>query len=166
MNPALHIVLIVFLVVFQTTVYDLFPVLTHFVDIVIAYVVYVGLFLPFGVSVGLIVVLGVLMDSISGGPFGLYLTVYLWIVLGLKPFVTILNLKNIYTLQMLLCGAVVFENLVLFAGTALLKHEIVISSDALRGMIYQLFWTIFLGPFFIRFFNSVETRLNCQSLPR
>ncbi len=166
MNPVLHIVLVLFLVVFQTTVYDLVPVLTHGVDIVVIYVVYAGLYLPSRVGVGLILLLGGLMDSTSGGPFGLYLTIYLWIMLGLKPFVAILNLKNIYTLQMLLCGAVVFENLILFTGTALLKHEIIISSDTFRGILYQLFWTIILGPFLIRFFHRVETRSGYRPLPQ
>ncbi len=147
MNPIARIGLILLLVIFQTTIYYAIPALNHFVNLLITFVIYAGLFLPFLESVVLILVLGVLMDSITGGLFGLYLSIYFWIIVGLRPFVTLLNLKNANTLRLLLAIAIGFENLMLFVGTVALKQEIVFSSESLWALACQLFWTLALGPF-------------------
>ncbi len=70
MNPMVRIGLILFLVIFQTTLYYAIPALNHFVDLLIIFVIYAGLFLPFLESIVLVLVLGALMDSITGGLFG------------------------------------------------------------------------------------------------
>jgi hypothetical protein len=156
MNPMVRIGLILFLVIFQTTIYYAVPALNHFVDLLITFVIYAGLFLPFIESIVLILVLGALMDSITGGLFGLYLSIYFWIIVGLRPFVTLLNLKNVHTLRLLLAIAIGFENLMLYVGTVALNREIVFSSESIRGMAYQLFWTLAIGPFLIRLLNIMD----------
>ena len=156
MNPMVRIGLILFLVIFQTTIYYAIPALNHFVDLLITFAIYAGLFLPFLESIVLILVLGALMDSITGGLFGLYLSIYFWIIVGLRPFVTLLNLKNVHTLMLLLGIAIGFKNLMLFVGTVALKQEIVFSSESIREMVYQMFWTLALGPFLIRLLNAID----------
>lgn len=165
MNPMARIGLILFLVIFQTTFYYAIPELNHFVDLLITFVIYAGLFLSFLEGMALILVLGVLMDSITGGLFGLYLSIYFWIIVGLRPFVTLLNLKNANTLRLLLGIAIGFENLMLFVGTVALKQEIVFSSESLWAVAYQFFWTLTLGPFLIRLLNAVDHhfKVNAQS---
>jgi cell shape-determining protein MreD len=157
MNPMVRIGLILFLVIFQTTIYYAIPALNHFVDLLITFVIYAGLFLPFLESIVLVLVLGALMDSISGGLFGLYLSIYFWIIVGLRPFVTLLNLKNTHTLRLLLVIAIGFEKMMLFIGTVALKQEIVFSSESIREMAYQLFWTLALGPLLIRLLNAMDS---------
>ena len=157
MNPMVRIGLILFLVIFQTTIYYAIPALNHFVDLLITFAIYAGLFLPFLESIVLILVLGTLMDSITGGLFGLYLSIYFWIIVGLRPFVTLLNLKNVHTLMLLLGIAIGFKNLMLFVGTVALKQEIVFSSESFRAMAYQLFWTLALGPILIRLLNAMDS---------
>ena len=165
MNPMVRIGLILFLVIFQTTIYYAIPALNHFVDLLITFSIYAGLFLPFLESIVLILVLGALMDSITGGLFGLYLSIYFWIIVGLRPFVTLLNLKNTHTLWLLLGIAIGFKNLMLFIGTVALKQEIVFSSESFREMAYQLFWTLALGPFLIRLLNAMDRhfKIHAQS---
>ena len=151
-----HIILILFLIVFKTTIFYAIPELNHFVDILVTFVVYTGLFLPFLESLGYILILGIVMDCISGGPFGLYITIYFWTIVCLRPFTTVLYLKNIHILQFLLAIAVIFENIVLFMGTSLLKNEIVFSAESVRESAYQLFWTLVIGPYCISFFNFIR----------
>jgi cell shape-determining protein MreD len=165
MNPMARIGLILFLVIFQTTIYYTIPALNHFVDLLIIFVIYAGLFLPLIESIVLSLVLGALMDSITGGLFGLYLSIYFWIIVGLRPFVTLLNLKNTNTLRLLLGIAIVFENLMLFIGTVALKQEIVFSTESFRGLTYQLVWTLVLGPFLIWLLIAMDRqfKMNAQS---
>jgi len=158
MNPTVRIGLILFLVILQTTIYYAIPTLNHFVDLLIVFVIYAGLFLPFLESIFLVLVLGALMDSNTGGLFGLYLSIYFWIIVGMRPFVTLLNLKNAQTLRLLLGIAIGFENMMLFIGTVALKQEIVFSSESFRGMAFQLIWTLILGPFLIRLLNATDRR--------
>lgn len=162
MNPLVRIGLILFLVIFQTTLYYAIPALNHFVDLLITFVIYAGLFLPFAESIVLILVLGALMDSITGGLLGLYLSIYFWIIIGLRPFVTLLNLKNAHTLRLLLGIAIIFENLMLFIGTVALKQEIVFSSAYVREIGYQLFWTLILGPVLIRLLNALDRQFQAR----
>ncbi len=165
MNPMVRIGLILFLVIFQTTIYYAIPALNHFVDLLIIFVIYAGLFLPFLESIVLALVLGALMDSITGGLFGLYLSIYFWIIVGLRPFVTILNLKNAHTLRLLLGIAIGFENLMLYIGTVALKQETVFSSESFRGIAFQLAWTLVLGPFLIGLLHAADRHFtaNAQS---
>lgn len=158
MNPLSRIGLILFLVVFQTTIYYAVPILDHFADLLIIFVIYAGTFLPFWEGLGLGLLLGVLMDSIAGGLFGLHVSVYFWVIVVLQPFVTLLNLKNPNSLRLLLAVGIVFENLMLFLGTFALKHQIVFSPGAFREMMFQLAWTLILGPFFIRFLHRLDRR--------
>jgi hypothetical protein len=159
MNPMVRIGLILFLVIFQTTFYYAIPALNHFVDLLIIFVIYAGLFLPFIESIVLVLVLGSLMDSFTGGLFGLYLSIYFWIIIGLRPFVMLLNLKNAHTLRLLLGIAIGFENLMLFIGTVALKQEIVFSTESILGMAYQMLWTLALGPFLIRLLTAMDRQL-------
>ncbi len=152
--------LILFLVIFQTTFYFVVPALNHFVDLLITFVIYAGLFLPVIENIILIVLLGLFMDSITVGPFGLYLSIYFWIIIGLRPFVTILNLKNAHSLRLLLCIAIIFENLMLFFGTVILKQETSFSSESLREMVYQLGWTLIIGPYLIKLLCLMDHHFN------
>jgi rod shape-determining protein MreD len=160
MNPMMRIGLILLLVIFQTTMYLVVPALSHFVDLLITYVIYAGLFLSIVESTILIFLLGIFMDSITIGPFGLYLSIYLWILLGLQPFITLLNLKNTHSLRLLLCIAVIFENMMMFLGTVILKQEIGLSSEALRESVFQLGWTLLLGPYLIQMLCFADRRLH------
>lgn len=155
----MRIGLILLLVIFQTTMYLVVPALSHFVDLQITFVIYAGLFLSIAESAILIILLGIFMDSITIGPFGLYLSIYLWILLGLQPFVTLLNLNNTHSLRLLLCIAVVFENVMMFLGTVILKQEIGFLSEALRESAFQLGWTLLLGPYLIQMLCFADRRL-------
>ncbi len=156
MNLFQRIVLILLLVVFQTTGYYFIPELKNFVNLSCSFVVYAVLFLSFGEGLFLVLLLGFLMDSITSGPFGLYISVYFWIVVGFRPFVTMLNLRNIHALQFLTGTAIILENAVFFVVTSLLKPETVLSPHFMKGMIFQFLWTVALSPFLIRFLNAMD----------
>lgn len=166
MNLFQRIILIFLLVVLQTAGYFSIPELKNFVNLTCSFAVYAVLFLPLGEGLFLILLLGLLMDSITSGPFGLYISVYFWILAGFRPFVTMLNLKNIHALQFLIGIAIIFENVILFAVASLLKHETVLSSQFMRGITFQFLWTVALSPFLIRFLNAMDLNLKTKMLPK
>ena len=64
------------LVILQTTIMPYLPPLDKFYDLLIPFIVYLSLSRPVRESLPFILFLGYIMDNLSGGPFGLYLTTY------------------------------------------------------------------------------------------
>jgi cell shape-determining protein MreD len=154
-----------FLVVLQSTIYYVIPSLDHFVDLITVFVLYAGLFLPIYESIVLAFVVGMLMDCITGGLFGLYISIFIWITVGLRPFISFLNLNNANTLRMLLVIAIVLENAFVYIGTLALKQEILFSSGFLHKVFFQLFWSIILGPAIILYMNNCVFRIKGHVQP-
>ncbi len=155
-NAVVRIGLILFLVIFQTTIYYAIPAMGHFVNLLITFVIYAGLFLPFVESIVLAIVLGLLSWTVSQGArrpvsVRIFLDNY-----RAEAVCDAVNLTNANTLRLLLGIAIGFENLMLFAGTVALKQQIAFSSEAFWAMACQLFWTLLLGPVFIRLLKAVD----------
>ncbi len=70
------------MIILQTSVMPYVPLFHRFYDLVALFIIYLGLYRPVRESVLLIVFVSVVMDTLSGGPFGLYLTTYGWIYVG------------------------------------------------------------------------------------
>jgi cell shape-determining protein MreD len=71
-------------VVGQTTILRLPFFGNLFYDLLIPLIVFLGLRLRGGKGISLVVILGLVMDLVSGGIFGLYLSIYFWIFLSVK----------------------------------------------------------------------------------
>ncbi len=83
-----------FLVILQTTVMPNLPLLDSFYDLLIPFVVFLGLFRPVRESLPFVFFLGFIMDNLSGSPFGLYLTAYFWLFIGVKGITKLLQVGN------------------------------------------------------------------------
>ena len=82
MNYLFNISACLFLVILQTTIIPYLPLLDKFYDLLIPFIVYLGLSRPVRESLPFVLFLGFIMDNLSGGPFGLYLTTYFWLFVG------------------------------------------------------------------------------------
>ena len=67
------------LVILQTTLVPEIRFFTHCFDLLIINVLYVSLFSSSAFLVIYMIVLGWIMDSLSGAPFGFYISCYVWI---------------------------------------------------------------------------------------
>ncbi|MDP3284795.1 MAG: hypothetical protein Q8M56_10250, partial [Desulfobacterales bacterium] len=56
-----------------------FSILSGFYDLFILVVIYLGLYRNLRESLSVILFLGIIMDNLYNGPFGLHMTVYLWL---------------------------------------------------------------------------------------
>ncbi|MDQ1330252.1 MAG: hypothetical protein QG578_515, partial [Thermodesulfobacteriota bacterium] len=66
-------------ILIQTTVVHYFRILNGFYDLFLLIVIYLGLYRNLRESLPVILFLGIIMDNLCTGPFGLYMTVYLWL---------------------------------------------------------------------------------------
>ena len=100
-------------IVAQTTILTLPLFHSLLYDLMIPLVVFLGLRLRDGKGLFLVAIFGMIMDLLSGGIFGLYLSVYLWIFLLAKNVSKYFNVDD-KVFQSILIGACVLAQQIVF----------------------------------------------------
>src|SRR5210317_1360786 len=140
------------LVILQTTIMPYLPPLDKFYDLLIPFIVYLSLSRPVRESLPFILFLGFIMDNLSGGPFGLYLTTYFWLYVGVKGITMFIQVgKRLLIIALIVAGGVLFENLISLGAFALLGSRQQFAGDALEIVTIQVLWAIFTGSLFLLF---------------
>jgi len=148
------------LVILQTTIMPYLPLLDKFYDLLIPFIVYLSLSRPVRESLPFILFLGYIMDNLSGGPFGLYLTTYFWLYVGVKGITMFIQVgKRLLIIALIVAGGVLFENLISLGAFALLGSRQQFAGDALEIVTIQVLWAIFTGSLFLLFFRNAQSRL-------
>ena len=148
------------LVILQTTIMPYLPPLDKFYDLLIPFIVYLSLSRPVRESLPFILFLGYIMDNLSGGPFGLYLTTYFWLYVGVKGITMFIQVgKRLLIIALIVAGGVLFENLISLGAFALLGSRQQFAGDALEIVTIQVLWAIFTGSLFLLFFRNAQSRL-------
>jgi rod shape-determining protein MreD len=148
-----------FLVILQTTIFPYVLTSGKFYDLLIPFVLYLAVSRPSRVSFPLVAFVAFLMDNMSGGPFGLYLTTYLWFFIGIRLLINILRLGNYLIIALMTMLGVLLENLV-FVGTLLLFGDDFDFPMTVAGRTAsQLAWAAMTGPFFLAAFRKTYAAL-------
>ena len=148
------------LVILQTTIMPYLPPLDKFYDLLIPFIVYLSLSRPVRESLPFILFLGFIMDNLSGGPFGLYLTTYFWLYVGVKGITMFIQVGNrLLIIALIVAGGVLFENLISLGAFALLGSRQQFAGDALEIVTIQVLWAIFTGSLFLLFFRNAKSWL-------
>ncbi len=166
MTVLLSIVIALALVVFQTTVMADLPVLEGFYDLLVPFVVYLGLFRPAKEGIPIVVCTAFVMDGLSAAPFGLYLTGYLWIFAGIRWIIRYLQVRTSALVLFVVPVAVAVETL--FSLTTLgMQLQAGIGFHAVTEKVgMHLLWALFTGPFFLLFYDAVHDRLEKWAVDR
>jgi cell shape-determining protein MreD len=160
MSYFFNISVCLFLVILQTTIMPYLPLLDKFYDLLIPFTVYLSLSRPVRESLPFILFLGYILDNLSGGPFGLYLTTYFWLYVGVKGITMFIQVGNrLLITALIVAGGVLFENLISLGTFALLGSRQQFAGDALEIVTIQVLWAIFTGSLFLLFFKNAQSRL-------
>jgi rod shape-determining protein MreD len=136
------------------------PLLDKFYDLLIPFIVYLSLSRPVRESLPFILFLGFIMDNLSGGPFGLYLTTYFWLYVGVRGITMFIQVGNrLLIIALIVAGGVLFENLISLGAFALLGSRQQFAGDAPEIVTIQVLWAIFTGSLFLLFFRNAQSRL-------
>jgi len=138
------------LVVAQTACLPHFFISCRCYDMLLPLVVYIGVFRPIAESMLLVVFFGVIMDCISGTPFGLYIITYVWILLGVRGSMRLLDAGSYFLFPLILSAGLLFEHLLFAVSTSRMP-----SAQAFLSTL----WAIVAAPFFLMFFNGVFDKL-------
>jgi len=154
------------MVIFQTTIMPYIPFFVRFYDLFAPLIVYLALFHPPREGIIVMLFLGIVMDGLSGGPIGFFLTIYFWLFILVRWMKTFLHAGNTIILPFVVALGVLFENLAFLGMTALLDPDSQVPASALKTVSVQILWAICTGPFVIMFFNYTYKRWNkwCSEL--
>ena len=150
------------LIIIQTTVLPYFSLFNGFYDLLIPFVIFLIICLPLRESLPFILVLGFIMDSLSGSPFGLYLIVYFWLFVSLRWITRYLRVSNKLLLSLFVIGAVLVENVLVTGTLTIFGAGRQFSPQAVKMITLQLLWTVFTGPMFLLALLTIHKRLNNQ----
>jgi cell shape-determining protein MreD len=158
MTHFLNICIGMLLIVIQTTVMPHIPALERFYDLLTPLVLYLSIFRPVREGTVMILIFGFLMDNISGGPFGLYLTAYFWLFLSVRWAITFLHIGDSFLLPFVVAVGVLMENLIFIGANAMFEQNLQFSQIMVNTVVVQVLWAVFTGPLFLMLFNYSHRR--------
>ena len=156
MTICLYIFHCLWLIILQAAVLPHFSLLSGFYDLLLPFIIYLGFSRSFRDSVPVIFFAGFVMDNLSGGPFGVYLTTYFWMFATIKWSIKYFQARNRTLWLLIVAIGVLFENLILFVPTALLQADDWLPIFSMNILLSQVFWAILTGPLFLLFFNYID----------
>lgn len=115
-------------------------------DLLIPLVIHLSAFRPPRESLPFVVFLGLLMDSLSGAPFGLYLTTYFWLFVAVRTISGYLWVANPLLLALVVAAAVAGENLLLMGVVVVTGGQWFPPAEAAAVVTAQLAWALVTGP--------------------
>lgn len=127
-------------------------------DLLLPLVVYISILGPALHCIALIIVLGALMDAVSGSPFGLYVVTYLWVFIGVRGSMCFLDAGSLFLFPLILAGGIMLEN-VLFAvcahGIPFKVHQFFF---LMKSALIEVTLGLIIAPFLLLFFNFIYLR--------
>lgn len=133
------------LILIQTALLPQIPMRPPF-DLLVVQVVFTALSLP-GLKGGAVILMtGLLVDGLSGSPFGLYITSYFWLFLSLQIATQVLHVYSLVLIYLAILAGILFENLValLALGVSGANASTLVWAVEQGGM--QFLWGTVLGP--------------------
>jgi rod shape-determining protein MreD len=138
-----------FLIIFQTTVLPRLAFVGYCFDLLLPLAIYLAVFRPRHEALPLTVFLGLLMDNMSGGPFGLYLTSYVWLFIAARAASTVVRAENPIMVALIMICAVAGQNALFVAALGAGASGTVgfPAGLAARILAEQIGWVLLVGPF-------------------
>ena len=161
MSYCFNIGICLVLVILQTTVMPYLSLLDRFYDLLIPFIVYLGLSRPVREGLLFVCFLGFIMDNLSGSPFGLFLTSYFWLFIGVKGITQLLQVgKRVFIITFIVAAGVLAENLIFLGSFAIFSPEQPFAGDAAKIVAVQVLWALLTGSVFLIIFRNTHNWLD------
>jgi hypothetical protein len=146
-----HLGVCLFLIIIQTTLM-VGGGPANLYDLIAPFVVYLGIHRLPRESLPIILLAGVAMDGLSGGIFGVHLTAYLWMYVGVRWVIQFLHVGNVILLPLLVGAAVAFESLIMAFSAIVLASAAWPVESMFAVVSRQLAWGAVTGPLLVLLF--------------
>jgi rod shape-determining protein MreD len=151
-----------FLILIQTTILPYFNAFSGIYDLLIPFVIFICICLPIRESLPFVLILGLIMDNLSGSPFGFYLSFYFWLFVGVRWVLKFLRVSNKFLLSLVVVIAVLIENIIVIGTFALSGPDWQLPADAFKNIALPFFWALITGPIFLLGLLALSRRFNIQ----
>ncbi|MGD9009431.1 MAG: hypothetical protein PVG41_16015 [Desulfobacteraceae bacterium] len=146
MTILFYILVSLCLLVVKTTLTPGLPFFDKFYDLLIPIVIYLSLFRTLREGIPIVLFFGLIMDSLCGGPMGLYMATYTWLYVAMRYLRQVLHAGNIVLFAVAVAGGVAFESFVLLLYMLVLVQDTIVWADAAKITIRHIFWALITGP--------------------
>ena len=147
MNYCFYLFVCLFLTIFQTAVIlEFFPSYQCY-DLFIPYILYLGIMRPFYEVLPFVIISGLIVDSLSAGPLGLYVTSYFWIFALTRLVSGALVVGHWICLPFVIAAGVLFENFMILGVCVLLDRQFQVPRMSIQIMLEQAGWATVTGIF-------------------
>ena len=154
MTYLLYIIVGLFIVVFQTTLPMHFRIFESLYDLFLLSVVYLGFYRPIREGLPFVLLFGFVMDGMSGGPFGLYMSCYFWLYVGMLLLTRFMRVSNNLILPLVVVVCVLIQNIVFLGTMAVFVPDVKAPTLSYQRVIIQLVWAVVTGPIIILVFRA------------
>lgn len=144
------------LIILQTAVLPGFSWFVRFFDLLILNVLYLSLLFSSPFILAGVVLIGSIMDSLSGAPFGVYISVYVWLFLVVQKLKTFVHPASFVFLPIVSALAVLLENAFLIFSFFIQNGRSAVSSQDLFFMLQQILWAFILVPVLILVIHACQ----------
>lgn len=148
------------LVITRTTLIPILPLFEKFYDLLIPIIIYLALFRKKREGIPIVLFFGLIMDSLSGGPMGLYLFIYIWLYILVHWLSQFFRIGSVLFLALTVTVGVAFEIVCLLGYIALLAPGASIPEDALKTILLQLIWALLTGPVIMAMIIAAQKRID------
>ena len=152
------------LLIFQTVVLNHIPFFKNFYDLFLILILYIGLFRPVAEGVPVVFFLGLFVDGISGSPFWVYTTSYIWLLVLIKWLIQYFDAKSIILLPFAILAGVVLENCFFIIVSSGFDIDARFTLNSVDILIPQFVWAVFSGPVFIVFLKRIHDKIGRDAL--
>jgi rod shape-determining protein MreD len=150
------------LIVVQTAIVPAISGSYPFYDLFIVFVFYLGLYRPVREGLPVVFIVGLTMDNLSGAPFGLYITIYFWLFVGMRWIIKYLRAENKLFLSLVVVVAVIIENFLVMGTFAFFGPSEQLPAEAAKNIALQTVWALVTGPLFLLSLLSISKRFHIQ----
>ena len=150
------------LLIVQTTVLSYSNSIGGIYDLLIPFVIFLSISLPVRECLPFILGLGFIVDNLSGSPFGLYLTFYFWLFVGIRWSIRYLRAGNKLFLSLVIIVAVLIENILVMGTFAFFGPVGKLPAEAFKNIGLQIFWALLTGPLFLLSLLAISKRFDIR----
>jgi rod shape-determining protein MreD len=159
MRYGFYIGICLLLILVQTAILPYLNIFHGVYDLLIPFVIFISICLPVRESVPFVLILGLIIDNLSGSPFGLYLTFYFWLFVGVRWIIKYLQVSNKLLLSLVIVVAVLIENILVISTFMVLGTAGQLQAETLENISRQLLWALVTGPPLLLCFLTISKRL-------
>lgn len=150
MIHSIHVAISIFLVMLHTSILHSHILYNSAFVMFLSFLMYLACFRTLREGLPPLFLAGFLMDSFSGGPFGLFTSTYFWIFALVRFAAQFLRLQNPHTIRLLIFLGVILENGILLSTQVVVDGGIRFTREMAFVFAGQIGLAVWLGPFLFR----------------